>query len=166
MKKIFKDNRGVSLVELLIVMAIMVVITGGVSLGIGLASSKNATQCAKNMQIAMDKNRTTIMGKKNGRISFFTDTNGSVYMMEEFDYTSTTPDLKIEKATKIGKSDVTVKYGSAGTELDSTGFTISFSRSGSLASGEDCFPIVVSKNKRTYTIQVEKTTGKISMTQN
>lgn len=71
MKK--KDNRGVSLVELIIVIAIMSIIIGMTGYGLSLVSNKPVDECAKKIEMALNRNRTNAMGKKEAYIEFYLD---------------------------------------------------------------------------------------------
>lgn len=161
MKKILKDNRGVSLIELLVVMAIMVVLAGGTALSINMVVNREANRCAENMKISLEKNRTSVMGRKNGRIAFFTDADGNIYYQEEFDYTSDVFPKDLTKATKIGKKNVQVTCN--GVPLGTSGVVFEFSRLGSLKEGSGNTPIVIKRGSRVFTLKIEAITGKISL---
>ncbi|MBR1862307.1 MAG: prepilin-type N-terminal cleavage/methylation domain-containing protein [Lachnospiraceae bacterium] len=178
-----KNNKGISLVELVIVIAIMSVIIGTASLGFGMVSTKAATQCASNMEISLNRCRIHTMGKSNGLVAFYADSNGEIWMVEKHDYTSITPNItdsdceaKDYTIKKIGKKGLTVSC--AGTDILSTPDTpviFEFKRSdGSLKniyvgsvkqepSVENY--IKVRKGSREYTVTVQKLTGKVSLKQ-
>lgn len=52
-----KDNRGFSLVELLVVVAIMGLMTGFVFIGLPLLTGQNARECANNMSAALGREK-------------------------------------------------------------------------------------------------------------
>lgn len=160
MKKFLKDNRGISLMELIVVTAIMVVLAGTTAFSIRMVSNRSASQCAENMKIGLEKHRTSVMGKKNGRIAFFTDGSGNVYMQEEFDYSAAFV-KDMTKATKIGRNNVEVTCN--GTALSPTPVIFEFYRSGALKDGSVNCPIVIKRHSREYTLTVEPLTGKISL---
>ena len=56
------DNRGLSLVEVVIVLAIMAVLGTVVSVGVNLVTRKPADQCASRLQTVLQNNRMTTMG--------------------------------------------------------------------------------------------------------
>lgn len=156
-QKLHKNNSGVSLVELMIVLAIMSVLAGVMAYSFSIVSTKNATQCAKNMQLAIEKHRTNVMGKKNGSITFSYESDG-VYVVENFDGNNLSP-------VRIGKPDVVVKYSNGTEELTSgNSFTVSFNRSdGSVKCGYDKFPITVSKKSKVYTLTIDELTGRLTL---
>lgn len=160
MKKFLKDNRGLSLMELIVVTAIMVVLASTTAISIRMATNRAASQCAENMRISLEKNRTSVMGKKNGRIAFFTDGNGNVYMQEEFDYSGAFS-KDMTKATKIGRNNVEVTCN--GVTLSTSPVIFEFNRSGSLISGTDKVPIVIKRHNRVYKLTIESLTGKITL---
>ncbi|MCR5702475.1 MAG: type II secretion system GspH family protein [Lachnospiraceae bacterium] len=176
-----KDNRGVSLIELIVVMAIMVVLVGAASVGISLVSTKAATQCAKNMQISLNKARINAMGKKNSYIAFI-QTGDGVYMVERFDETAydentghrisvwTNPEGgsysnpgEMQGVAKIGKTglDITVNGTDLKTFENGTSY-IEFKRSdGSLKDPANLTIVVKKGTLITYTVHVEPLTGKV-----
>lgn len=58
-----QDNRGFSLVEIIIVVTIMAVLTGTLGYGISLTSGKPAEECAQKLVSELQHARTTTMGK-------------------------------------------------------------------------------------------------------
>jgi len=160
MKKFLKDNSGVSLIELIVVLAIIMVLAGMTTFSVRMLSSRSATQCAENMKISLEKNRTTVMGKKNGRIAFYRDGDGAVYMQEEFNYSGAFS-KELGKATRIGKSEVDVYF--AGAALTTSPVIIEFNRSGTLKSGSASLPVVIKKQNKEYEINIDSVTGKIEM---
>jgi len=164
MKKYLKDNRGVSLIELIVVLAIMMVLASLTTFSVRMLSARSATQCAENMKISIEKNRTTVMGKKNGRIAFYRNAEGDVYMQEEFNYSSPTFSKDPSKATRIGKKEVEVYFN--GSALTTSPVVIEFKRSGELKSGADVLPIIIKKQNKEYEINIDSVTGKIEMKRN
>lgn len=61
--KPFKDNNGVSLVELIVVIAIMAIMTGVMSLGLSILFSKDAESAAIVVDDALSRTRTMSMSK-------------------------------------------------------------------------------------------------------
>ena len=62
-KKAFNDHRGVSLVEILVVVAIIAIAGGLVTFGISFASSRNAEKCAKIIDSQLSSFITMSMSK-------------------------------------------------------------------------------------------------------
>ena len=66
-----KDNRGMTLVEIIIVLALMTVIAGMAGYGLSLVSNKPVQECTKKVEMALNRNRTNSMGKKEAWVEFF-----------------------------------------------------------------------------------------------
>ncbi len=179
LRKAFRDSAGVSLVELIVVVAIMSVLIGGASIGLGLVATKPATQCASNIEICLNRCRTQTLGKNNGFVAFYADSNGDIYVVEKLSYTNRNindssdcaPGDYVKK--KIGKKGVTVTCGGHSlTDTPNKPYYYDFERSvGSFvgctdSTGADVSPcdIVVNKGSRSYTISIQKLTGKVVVT--
>lgn len=166
-----KSNRGVSLVELVVVIAIMTVLVGAVSIGIGMVSTKPATQCASNIQICLNRCRTHTMGKTKGLVGFYADSEG-VWMVEKLGYSNTdlddSSDCFAEDYTKkkIGKKGVTISVDEAGTSIPALDSPIVFyfKRSDGSLDNTSANCIYISKGKKKYKVTVQKLTGKVEMT--
>lgn len=164
------DNKGMSLVELLVVVAIIAVLAGAVGYGIGMVSGKPAEQCAKKMQIALENNRNTSMGKMNVTISFYKDAEGRI-MAEEIENQGLAN--QSTKTTMLGEAGVSVKYELDGVEqeLGTSKLTLSFDRSnGSLnpyseVSGVKKYitKFVISKASTVRELNIVPLTGKVSV---
>lgn len=165
-----KNNQGFSLVELVIVAAIIVIIGGFAFTGIAILSSKPVDECAKKIQVALEGNRNTTMGKLSANISFYKDSNGNIFMEEFIDK----PPAYIKQ---IGE-DVDVSYrdmsGNSSTlPTFPDKLTLTFDRaSGSLkpqADGSYVVQFVVSRGSvgergyRELTVTVDKLTGRVSV---
>ena len=168
------DNRGMSLVELVIVMAIMAVV-GGISIyGLSMISSKPLEQCAKKIEIALENHRVTAMGKSTGVgntwMELYTGADDSVWVREHVEGS--------EKETRIGESTVTVYYGFGTeteipgtlTQLTSTPLRVVFDRSsGSLSqpvTGGQVLWFVIRRGADTTTercVKVTTLTGRVSV---
>ena len=165
-----KDNSGISLVELIVVVAIITVLTAAISLGVSTFTSKHATQCAKNMQISLNRARLGSMGKKNAYIAFFQTADG-VFMVERYDNAAYDTDgnrrdlpADVPDAIRIGKAGLTVTIN--GTNLMSGAQYIEFNRSdGSLKSPASLEIVVEKGTLKKCTLKVEPLTGKVLFSQ-
>ena len=172
MKRFVRDNSGISLIELVIVITIMTVLIGAIGLGVGLVSTKPATQCAKKLQMAIQKTRTDTMGKRDGKLIVKLESDGSVSMTEILNAGLSSE--RIDGPVTVGKKGVSVKAG--GNALTETGFTIEFTRSegklracsthySSLTEGTkyDALPIVITKGSKSYEINIDELTGRVTL---
>ena len=168
-----KDNRGISLVEIIMVLALMTVVAGMLMYGIGLISGKPAQKCANKIVLSLDRHRTTAMGKAVGtsyKLKTKSATDKTVILEEtivEADGTTKVTEIP------IGEDTVVVNYtcGSTVKTLDESGLTLEFVRgSGAFkpqpdssgGAGTDyCTEIVVSKAGKDYKIELVPLTGKV-----
>lgn len=169
MKKMTKiGNDGFSLVELMVVVALIVILGGVVATGVSLVASRPADECAKKIQIALDGNRNTTMGKFSSSITFSADADG-VYMEEIINGVS-------EGKVKIGQSGVYVSYttqkvGEATTTITALSYaplTMSFDRAdGSLNDQGDgstyVTSISISRGDRSFKITIDRLTGRVGL---
>lgn len=167
-----RNNRGMSLVEVIIVVAILSIVAGGITIGVGFITGKPADECANKLRAALQSNRTTTMGKLSAELLIYGNTDG-VWVVEVIDGTAKTP-------VKIGSSGVGIKIetsdgmvSSLNTEtptsesLPNTPLRISFNRSSGafnpLPGGGYCTEIVISKGNTVKTLKLYYLTGKIEL---
>lgn len=168
--KMKKNNNGFSLVELVIVVAILVIIGGFALTGVAILSGKPVDECAKKIQVALEGNRNTTMGKLSASISFYQDGNGDIYMEEIID--GAPPYVK-----QIGEN-VDVSYcdlagNTYSLPVSPNKLTMTFDRaSGSLkpqGDGSYVVKFVVSRGSsgdrgyRKLTVNLDKLTGRVSV---
>ena len=180
MKRIFllhKQNKGVSLMEMIVVVAIMSIIIGATSIGVGMLSTKPASQCASNIQLCLNRCRIHTMGKTQGFVAFYQDADG-IYMVEKLgDYGSTNVaindcapgDYTIKR---IGKKGVKIYTNPLDPEGSAPSVTspvyYKFNRSdGALdldTFGYTSVPeIYIEKGNKKYRISVQRLTGKVEL---
>lgn len=110
-KKVLNDHRGVSLVEILVVVAIIAIAGGLVVFGISFASSRNTEKCAKIIDSQLSSFITLSMSK-SGTWTMTIDN-----AVNEIEVESTSGDLE----TTTMQEKVTISYEAAG--IDFTGCT-------------------------------------------
>lgn len=169
MKKMTKFcNKGFSLVELIVVVAILAVLGAVAMTGMTLLTSKPADECAKKIQIALEGNRTTTMGKYSGYLEFTADTNG-IYVEEFINGTS-------QGKIKIGQSGVSVFVNSAimgdasttyTSSLSPTPLKVEFNRAdGSLKTQAGTGYVTsfkVSRGSRELIVTIDRLTGRVDL---
>ncbi len=157
------------MVEVIIVLAITVVVSGMFFIGISFVNSKPVDECAQKLQIALENNRVTTMGKLNASICITKDAKGYIVVKE-------TVDGNIRE-TRVGEQSVTVGYTIEGetTEksLPSGGLVISFNRGsgslnklnmpGSADDGKYVSMINISRGEKKLNVKIDKITGRISV---
>lgn len=82
-----KDNRGLSLVEIIIVVSLMAILVSASVIGISMVSGKPVDRCATSLKMALTNNRLTAVGKKTSSILIKMETDGSVWVVEDLDGT-------------------------------------------------------------------------------
>ena len=166
MKKMKKLNdQGFSLVELVIVMAIIVILGGGVIYGLTFLMSKPVEECARKVEVGLQGNRNTTMGKLSASISFYKD-GSNIVALESIDGD--------DEATVIGRGvELYYTYASDTTNRIAVGdignpLVIEFDRSsGSLkpVSGttEYVKNIIVKRGSNELTVTIERLTGRVTI---
>ncbi len=104
-----KDNRGYSLVEILIVIAILAVASLIGIMGWGAVWSSNVSSCANDLKSAVGKTRITTMGKDEAILRIYKDASDDAYYKEETTY-DLAGNVVVERPEKIGKSLLTLTY--------------------------------------------------------
>lgn len=152
-----KDNRGFSLVEMIIIIAIMTALGGVVVYGLSLVSGKSVTQCARKMQILLEQNRTVTMGKESTYVMIYKDSTG--VMAQEFINGSSSG----KPPVKIGESTVNVTCGGSPIgDTVSNGTKVEFDRAtGALKDVTDDMEFVISGGGRVSTLTIDVLTGKV-----
>lgn len=156
-----KDNRGLTLIELIVVIAIMAVVMGMGLIGLNLIASGNVRSCANELKTSIGHVRITTMGKTNTSLKIYQGTDG--YYKQEI-VTQGDGTITNEEPIKIGKSTVGLTYetkdGTSGT-IDSTGIVFTFNRE----NGKEATPyynlITVTGGGYTSKVVIVPATGKV-----
>ncbi|MBR4085029.1 MAG: prepilin-type N-terminal cleavage/methylation domain-containing protein [Lachnospiraceae bacterium] len=163
MKKKRLDNAGYSLLEVIIVAAIIALVTGLVIMSFGALNTRKLDECAKKLKMGLETNRVTNMGKLSASVSVYVDGQGYLVLEE---------DINGEINTKrVGDSGLTYKYSFNGVENSvpqvSNKITIRFDRnSGALKPQEtnkfiDYF--LIELDGIDMKVSIDKLTGKVSV---
>lgn len=166
-----KDNRGFSLIELIIVLAILAILSLSVSYGVGLLTDKPAEQCATKLQTYITDCRVTTMGKLNAVLYLYMD--GDQLMVKKvIDTTETVISLGSGVAVSYRVTgDAANAYRTLGN--DSNPLVICFNRSsgafesldvmGSDFAGKYCLEIKVEVpgNDKVKLLKLSYLTGKV-----
>ena len=98
------NNKGISLIELIVIIAIMGVLVGGASLGIGLVFSKDAMKCATRLNDSIYDARANSMYKA-GKFELSIDNTGSANTatISQTDLTPVTSDTVYLDGVDSGK---------------------------------------------------------------
>ena len=173
-----KNQKGYSLIELIVVIAILgIVAFAGYSM-LGLLNGKYARECAKKTEAAMAESKVNALGKSKGAseydvyVRIYADVDGNIFL-------DSVVGSQI-KTSRIGNARVTVsaQKGAAGgtadtvllTDLGTDGIVIAFNRAdGSFnpVQGENDIywkKILFQQGSVTYQIEMVAKTGKFSLT--
>ncbi len=178
-----KDQRGYSLVELIVVIAILAIVgVGGFSL-LGLLNGKYAKECATKTQSALSDSKVEAMSKSLGAANY--DIYIRLYIKDGGIYIDSVNTIsgavKTEKVGNSGKVTVTALKGTLGSSTGETvnladagteGIIIAFNRSdGSFnpVMGEtDIYwkQLIFTQGSVRYQIDMVARTGKFSLSKN
>lgn len=163
MKKRRLDNAGYSLLEVIIVAAIIALVTGMVIMSFRVLNTRQIDEAVKKLKMGLESNRVTNMGKLSSSVSVYVDDAGYLVLEEDIN-----GEINIKR---VGKSNLTYKYEYNGVIADVPGkankLTIKFDRnSGALKPQESNKYIsrfIISLNSNEVSVVIEKLTGRVSV---
>ncbi len=165
--KLHNDNRGYSIIELIIVLAIIAIIMGTVFYSIILIFSANAKSCANNIQRSIGDCKVTTMGKADAYMELYRNDDGIYTRMHVTESDGTVTDGEPQK---VGTNKVEVGYiakdsGGAETPLmPGSSIEIRFDRSsGGFKAGTSGVlyeELYVRGGSKNYAIVLTELTGK------
>lgn len=163
-QRITKNNKGISLIELIIVLAIMSIIAGAFFLSTAVATDKHVSSCAEKIASSLEQTRSLALGKQSGWIEISKVSGEYVYIQMYVDGKA------YGDRVSIGHSGLTVEITEEGTpsptvyNLNDHTVTIRFSRSnGSITSSPAVTQIKVTNGRRTVVVKLDKFTGRVSV---
>lgn len=169
------NNKGMSLVELMVVIAIITILGGVGIMGVNAMTGKPAQKCAQQIVYSLEKHRTSTMGKVSAKYVLTRDANGDIYAIEYLSNNDTI-DPTTDQASKIKLGDSKMKItfwqvGSSAATLYSlesgNGLVLEFDRSSGAFKKQDdgsyCTEIIVERGGRTHKITLVPLTGKVYM---
>lgn len=176
MRRIDKSNSGFSIVELIIVIAIIAAIIATAALSVGLVFSANARTCANDIVGAISECKIATMsgGRGNVRLLLYRDGNGNVCSEMQTRETEASGWVTgNDGAEKIGARRCLVGMTDGTDDLPQrdSAWEIYFNRSsGSFLENLDgggiatnVWEIYVRGGSRNYHIHLEKLTGKVTL---
>lgn len=186
------NEKGFSLVELIIVIAIMAVVIGTVVFSVSMVFSTNAKACCNNLQRAIADCKVTTMGKSEAWLVLYRDDDNRIYCQMYYNEAVIENDAEgnpkvkkddagnvimeavpaNEEPQKIGGNRVEITYIDADgnehpdlpTEANKATFTIAFDRSsGSFKNAPKSMEII--GGNRHYHLEFNELTGKVTVKQ-
>lgn len=155
------NNTGISLVEIIIVIAIMGIIGGAVILSTSIATDKQVTSCAEKLASSLEQTRNLVMGKQSGYLEVSQVAGDYVYIQMYID------GQPFSDPVAIGKPGVVVNYtladGTTGTLTAGSALKIHFLRNGSVSktSGDQVSEFSITNGKRIVLVKVDQFTGRV-----
>lgn len=108
-KKTKLNNQGTSLIELLVVVAIMAIVIGGVTIGISLFTNTYAKQAARGIEDFVSSGRTKAMSitadEWNVEISYNEESGDFTYTLNKVTIT-TKPDGTVERKSEVVEQEI------------------------------------------------------------
>ena len=161
-KRYLKDNRGYSLIELIVVIAIMALIISTVFYSVIMVFSATAKSTANDIQRAIGDCKVTTMGRSSAYMELYRDTDQNVYTRMNVKDSSGT--YVASEPEKVGTSRVYVAYtpkGGVETELTAGDkIEISFDRANGGFTGDIYEKLHVQGGSKNYEIVLTELTGK------
>lgn len=166
------ENKGYSLVEVVVTIAIMAVVVGGVVGLSGMIPRAQVNGCAEEMILQVEKTRTEAMSYRDAWIEIYKGTDG-IYVDRVVDRNGNgTVDTGEMDTIYIGDPGIVIEYkaGSSYTTLTEH-LKLRFVRStggfkkpfvGSVESTEDCTGLKLSKGSFVREVELVPLTGKIT----
>jgi prepilin-type N-terminal cleavage/methylation domain-containing protein len=108
-----KDNHGFTVIEVLVVIAIIVILTTGIALGLNSVTSANVNKATKTVDAQMKKLRFTTLSKEEN-YSLYIYKKGSFYYCEIAPTNTSYTNLK--SGVKLGKKGMEVQYSEVGND--------------------------------------------------
>jgi type II secretory pathway pseudopilin PulG len=160
------NNKGLSYVELILVIGILVIATGIVSLSIGIISRNNVTAAVNKIDVAFKRAQSSSMAKgdKAGALVFFCE-NGSLYYKIGVDSSEknkvATGPVKVKFGSlELGNGEnITYMYNQATGSVSSSG-TYDYGSGSYSSSGGVASYVNVENNSHTQHIHLIPQTGK------
>ena len=163
-----KQNKGYSLVELIMVIAIMGVLLGVGILQLVMVTGFYANECADKLEAELNKVQIVNMARKATEIEIYKDASGPYFVKVIEDKGN--PSLERTTVKQVGRGSLLITYSmneddSDVKELNGTNkIVLQFNRaSGALKSGCHRIWIRQKNGSKVYTITIHKETGKIKV---
>lgn len=161
-----KNNKGFSLVELVVIIAIMAVLVGAIITYVGSLGNAQAKKCANGIVTGFSQTKVCAMSRSSASMVVYSNDEGTFLVTKQGTN---------ERIEKIGTAGTVVEYrdvrGSSsfipvGNSAD-TGVKIEFDRASGackkMASSRYCYGFKVTCGKTTYIVNIEPLTGRATI---
>ena len=162
------NNKGFSLVELIIVVALIALFTGIAGYGMSLSSGKAADECARKLASSIQRARTSSMGKNETNIKIWKNADGvwvqETVILADKD-TGGAGETVVHDAVKVGEKNLSVLF-QGGDLPDVPGVTFKFDRSSGALREHDSdseLLFTIAKSSNTKKVKIVPLTGKVTV---
>ena len=161
-----RNDKGFTLVELIIIIAIMAVLSLSVISYIGMIGGAEAKRCANGLKTGFSQTKVCAMSRSSASMTVYADNTG-VYIK--------TVQGSGERVEKIGKSGTKVEFRTVRDSdvftvvgnTPATGVKIEFDRASGackkMVGGDYCYGFKVTAGQTEYIVNIEPLTGKVSI---
>ena len=158
-----KNNKGFSLVELIVIIAILAVLMGAVITYIGSLGTAQAKKCANGINSGFSQTKVCAMSRSSASMIVYCNDEGAFLK---------TIQGSTDRVEKIGTAGTVVEYRTVRDsnsfvpvgETEATGVKIEFDRASGackkMSSGDYCYGFKVTCGKTTYIVSIEPLTGR------
>lgn len=176
-KNKYINNRGVSLVELVVIIAIMAVLSTGLISMIGLLNGRAARECAQDTLSSLSKVRVLTLSKSTGAPESGLSADADVYLEIRPDDAGRILILQVNKnrdgetivdQISVSAPNVDIRAVVGGSEVNLTGATIKIAYDRAtgafLKYSDDAYMTSITfEQGKTYTIKLTPATGKAEL---
>lgn len=159
------NNKGFSLVELMVVCAVGAALTAAVVLSLNTVFNTEAKQCGEMIQNVLNQSKTTTMGKQRIELEFYKDSSDGNYYYRVIENGAEKQFEKIGRASIEITYSLEEDYSEVKTLNESNPIVVEFDRSSGAvkanADGKYCSRIWVKKGATEKIITIYKETGKV-----
>lgn len=176
-----KNNKGFSMIEIIVVLAIVAVLTSVVSMSVGFIFGLDAKECAQELDDYLKMTKTSALSKDAQELRIYQQASDKKYYVDfiEYSFKDVGGNRQLVSNTLrnecIGKETVTIEYiltdssGLKKTIDDSHSITIGYDRStgafqkvkeNDIVTTKYCSSIIITRGSKEYILELVPETGK------
>ncbi len=159
-----KKNEGLTLIELVVVIAIMSVLVGLVGLSVSVLSRQKVSNAASDVKGLLQTAQTIAMSKKSCYVEIKSDSDGVTFTTYTYTKDDRSDKKFMDKVTIGDQISVSVKQAGASsfTSVGSSVIEIKYKRENGAFTDDTIQEIMFSKGTKDVTLRLTKLTGKVS----
>ena len=160
MKRERMNNKGYSLLEVVIVVSLIALFTGVAFIGFRVLNSRQVDDCVKKLKMGLESNKVTTMGKFESSVSIYVDSKGYLTLDESINGEINTK--------RIGDDNLKYEYKvDAGAWNNVPGasnkLTVKFNRNSGSVETTEVTDFRISLGNTSVTVNIDKLTGRVSV---